>query len=171
MTWVSAVGIFIASGSTVILALKNAETTLVVATAVLTALIVLYLIARKQWVKFAKRDEEEVEASDRPAVDIFASPDRTARSMSTASTQVVTVQGVVLGLVFAFQDGSVESVTIKVGLGSLAFGVSIGLLLVSLCAFAIPGRRTLAISQLLFNITFWSLNYGLVCIASSAIGA
>ncbi|MCX5293627.1 hypothetical protein [Streptomyces sp. NBC_00183] len=169
MNWVSGLGFFVAILAAAFLMSNHVETSLTVSTAILAALIGLYWAARAWWVKIAKQDKQEVESSGGQVVDVFARADRAAQAMSTVATLVVTVQGIVLGLVFAFDKGSAASVTIKVGIGSLAFGVSVGLLLVSLCAFSLPGRRTMVVSALLFNLAIWNLSYGLVCIAATAI--
>ncbi|WP_405735143.1 hypothetical protein OG607_42030 [Streptomyces sp. NBC_01537] len=172
LMWASFLGAVIAGISTAFLIVLHGKGSLIVATAILTGLILLYWVARKWWVKIAMRDAEELEAKGGVVVvDVFASAERAAQSMVTAGTLVVTVQGVVLGLVFAFNNGATSSVTVKVGIGSLAFGVSMGLLLVSLCAFSLPGRRTQVVAALLFNLSIWNLSYGLVCIASEAIGS
>ncbi|WP_441250919.1 hypothetical protein [Kitasatospora sp. McL0602] len=167
----SALGVLVAGVSTAFLIVQDAATSLTTATAILTALIAVYWAMSVWWVKLAMRDTEEIESRGGRVVDVTANADQAAQSMSTAGTLVVTVQGVVLGLLFAFSKGQPILVTAKVGVGSLAFGVCAGLLLVSLCAFSLPGRRTRVVSALLFNLAIWSLSYGLVCIAAAAIAS
>jgi hypothetical protein len=168
MAW-SVAGVLVSGVSTAFLVVERAATSLTAATAILTALITTYWAARVWWVKLAWRDAEEVQAEGGQVEDVLSNASQAAQSMSTAGTLVVTVQGVILGLVFAFSKGTVISTTAKVGIGSLAFGVCTGLLLVSLCAFSLPGRRTRTVSALLFNLAIWSLSYGLLCIAATAI--
>ncbi|WP_329486629.1 hypothetical protein OG618_08165 [Kitasatospora sp. NBC_01246] len=164
-------GIFATGVSTVVLIAEGAAISLVVATAILTTLIAVYRATALWWVKLAERDEGEITASGGTVVSLLAEPDRAAQAMSTSGTLLVTVQGVVLGLVFTFNKGQPILITAKVGIGSLAFGVCAGLLLVSLCTFSLPGRRTRAVSNLLFTLAIWSLSYGLVCIAAAAIAS
>ncbi|MCX4626044.1 hypothetical protein [Streptomyces sp. NBC_01443] len=169
--YASALGVLVAGVSTAFLIVERAATSLTAATAILTALIAMYWAMSVWWVKLATRDMEEIKSRGGRVVDVLADADQAAQSMSTAGALVVTVQGVVLGLVFAFSNGRPILVTAKVGIGSLAVGVCTGLLLVSLCAFSLPGRRTRAVSFLLFNLAIWSLSYGLVCIAAAAIAS
>jgi hypothetical protein len=171
LTWASLCGFGSASIGTAFLAVLGAETSLIVATGILALLILFFFGARVWWVKIAKADTEETVAMGGTVVDVFASPDRAAQVMSTAGTLTVTVQGLVLGLIFTFKGGAITATTVKVGIGALALGVVVGLLLVSLCSFSLPGRRTRVISALLFNLSIWNLSYGLVSIAAAGIAS
>ena len=87
--------------------------------------------------------------------------------MATATSLAITIQGVVLGLVFAF--GKTTSITAKVGAVALATGVITGFLLYALAAVDVSGPRVQVIALFLFNLVLWSLFYGLMCIVAAFV--
>lgn len=87
-------------------------------------------------------------------------------ALQAQAAALVTLQGVVLGLVLALGDQQ-TTVTVKVAGLALVIGVLIGLLLVTMTAMGATGRPRLMLSAMLFQLTVWAGGYGLLCLASS----
>jgi hypothetical protein len=181
--WVCSVTSAIAS---VLLIAFRVEVSLVVATAGLAVTIGAFWLAAFGWEKLADADEADHRstatnsgsrtvppAGTEVPVGLPTSRTLPRRELSPAMTAgtslAITVQGVVLGLVFAFLDKNTASATVKVGVVSLGIGVIAGLLLYSLAAISVPGPRTRALTVLLFNVTLWGLCYGLLCIVAAVV--
>jgi len=157
------------------------ETPLVVATFGLAAVITGFLVAARGWTYLAAKDATgtprapEVQAppggfAQTQSVDpaVARTPgSQMSPAMTAATALAIQVQGVVLGLVFAFTRQ--DSITVKVGAVSLGLGVIVGLLLYSLAAIDVSGPRTQAIAVFLFNLTLWTLAYGLLCIVAAFV--
>jgi len=165
------------AGSALLLA--NVETSLGVVTIVLGGIILLFFLAPQAWVSLSKKDEvDRLKAA--PASDTSANsgssravPTTTlgwlqqAPAMATAITLAITVQGVVLGLVFAFNKDI--TLTARVGAVSLAVGVIVGMLVYVLGAIDVSGPRQQLVAKLLFNLTLWCLFYGLLSIVATFV--
>ncbi|MFC6595704.1 hypothetical protein [Kitasatospora paranensis] len=142
--------------------------TLIVATFALFAIIVLYLASALLWEVLSGVGKVDLV----PAVQVGTpgNPSGLSPAMAQATQLAVTVQGVVLGLVFAFLGGRVATVTIQVGAVSLAAGVVFGLLLYALVVIEVPGASCAAMAGVLFNWSLWAASYGLACIVCSLFG-
>jgi hypothetical protein len=91
--------------------------------------------------------------------------------LRNAANVVITVDGVVLGLVYTFsttREAPIPTV-VKVGALALVLGVVVGLLLYSLVAGKITTRTAVAIATGLFSLIAWSLAYGLLCIVFALV--
>ncbi|GGQ72091.1 hypothetical protein [Kitasatospora griseola] len=140
--------------------------TLIVATFSLAAIIVLYIASALLWEALSGAQEVDL----RPAAAIPQTPERTfplSPAMAQATQLAVTVQGVVLGLVFAFLGSREATATIKVGAVALVVGVILGLLLYALVVIEVPGNSCAAMAGVLFNWCLWSASYGLTCVVCS----
>lgn len=82
-----------------------------------------------------------------------------------AAQLAITTDGIVLGLLSFSNRGQLD-LTTKVGASALALGVLTGVMLYFLVAYTVPAGRQTA-SSLLFNLTFWGLSFGLLCIVFS----
>jgi hypothetical protein len=91
--------------------------------------------------------------------------------LRNAANVVITVDGVVLGLVYAFVAGGKGPVhlVIKVGALSLVAGVVLALLLYSLVAGKITSYTSTAFANMLFSLISWALAYGLLCIVFALV--
>jgi hypothetical protein len=163
-----------------VMAVVGLDTPLVVATFSLAVVIAGFLLAARGWTYLALRDATDspptptVQAPPGGFVDQAANPTvdsgpgtQMSPAMTAATALAIQVQGVVLGLVFAFTRQ--DSTTVKVGAVSLGLGVVVGLLLYSLAAINISGPRTQAVAVFLFNLTLWTLAYGLLCIVAAFV--
>ncbi len=92
-----------------------------------------------------------------------------AAMMAKGTQMVVTVQGVTLGLIFAFAGKGDVGITVKVGAAALVIGVILGLLLNTLVLHSVSTIQCLAMAGILYSATIWSACYGLVCIAASLL--
>ncbi len=87
-----------------------------------------------------------------------------------AANLVIGVDGVVLGLVYAFVgDKTTVPLVVKVGSVSLVLGVAIGLLLYSLVAGKITTTAAQAVATGLFSLIAFALSYGLFCIVFALV--
>ncbi|MGV9812740.1 hypothetical protein ACWDTQ_12525, partial [Streptomyces cellulosae] len=112
------------------------------------------------WDKLADDDAKEVEPTGVNPLEMSV----------TASVQLaVTIQGVVLGLIFAFLDKDAITITVQVGVVALAVGVLSGILLFTYVSHHIFGYRTQAFVIILQDLTLWGLAYGLLCITSTVV--
>jgi hypothetical protein len=92
--------------------------------------------------------------------------------LRNAANVVITVDGVVLGLVYAFVFAGKTSPTplvIKVGSLALVIGVILALLLYSLVAGKITTPAAVAVATGLFSLISWALAYGLLCIVFALV--
>jgi hypothetical protein len=89
-----------------------------------------------------------------------------AAVLREAASLSISTQGIVLGLI-SFSDTQTMSTAAKVGAASLAAGVLTGSILYLLVAYGIPDQKRRVAAGSLFNITFWALGYGLLCVVAS----
>lgn len=144
-----------------VLALSRVQTALVVATLALAGVIIVFWLAAVGWGYLAGRDAMGTTAPTASAPTVPSlSP-----AMTAATSLAIQVQGVVLGLVFAFSHQ--DSVVVKVGVVALAVGIVVGLLLYGLTAFEVTGQRTLSAAVILFDLTLFALAYGLLCLVTA----
>ena len=78
----------------------------------------------------------------------------------------LTMQGVILGIVFGF-NGTKVDLAIRVGAVSLALGVMVSLILMSLLGLPTGDPQRIKFVSVLLNLTYWALGYGLLCIAAT----
>ncbi|WP_149184509.1 hypothetical protein [Streptomyces sp. TRM49041] len=130
---------------------------LIVATLALSAVIFSYLGATVLWRFLAVRGP----AHEHPEVPELSD------AMSKTIQLAVTVQGVVLGLIFAFLRDRAATITVQVGAVSLVVGVILGLLLYTLVSYEVSAPGCLVMAGLLSNFTVWSAGYGLTCLVTS----
>jgi hypothetical protein len=90
-------------------------------------------------------------------------------AMRTEATSLVTLQGVVLGLVFSFLGDRAVSPAVAVASVALVVGVLLGLLLLGLIAFGINERREAWVAAQLFLLSLSAAAYGLLCIAAATV--
>lgn len=182
LVWVSAVA---AAAATALLKLVGAEVSLVAATGMLAVTIGVFWLSAKSWERLDKLDKVDVgsagtsRGSERSPPETDTKPDSSPsdgisrRELSPAITAgtnlAITVQGFVLGLVFAFLDKDTATATVKVGVASLGTGVIVGVLLYSLAAISVSGPRTRSMTLMLFNVTLWALCYGLLCLIAAVV--
>jgi hypothetical protein len=143
----SAVGVLVAA---VTVALAGVQGSLAAALAALAALIVCHLSLSAYWVRGGEGG---------------GPPPNQAEILRGAAQLAITTDGIVLGLL-TFADRKHLDITTKVGASALAVGVLTGVMLFFLVAYAVPVRRQVA-AALLFNLTFWALSFGLLCIVFS----
>jgi hypothetical protein len=178
--WASSIAAAVAA---VLMHAYGVETSLRVATALLAVTIGLFWISTVGWLRLVQADLGGTATSPSgetpPPAGTESKPGgppaqgAARRELSPAMTSgtnlAITVQGFVLGLVFAFLDTQTASATVKVGVASLATGVIVGVLLYSLAAISVPGPRTRALAVILFNVTLWALCYGLLCLVAAVV--
>ena len=83
---------------------------------------------------------------------------------------VITVDGVVLGLIYAFVGDKSHLVpVVKIGAISLVAGVVIALTLYSLVAGNVTKPAAAAIGTGLYSLAAWALAFGLLCIVAALI--
>ncbi|MFJ4524476.1 hypothetical protein ACIP4Y_26615 [Streptomyces sp. NPDC088810] len=181
--WASLVGTFLAGGATAFLAVLGVDVSLVAATGVLSGFISFFYSIQAWWGRMSRQDKAENAAQQAAAQQaaahqpvaqqVAAQPqgvgDKLPGVVTTGAGLAVTVQGVVLGFIFAFFKEGSMTLTVKVAVTSLAFGVAVGLLLVNVASISIPGRRTRKFASLLFTIAMWTFTYGLTCLVSSVM--
>ncbi|MFF0554800.1 hypothetical protein [Streptomyces sp. NPDC004266] len=133
--------------------------TLIIATFTLSPVIFLYLGANLLWGFLAEFGTQNVHGSGGQSSQ--------ASIMAEAAKLTVTVQGVALGLVFAFAKNRDVDLTVQVGAVALVAGVILGLLLYTLVVVDLPTVPCQVVASILYNMTLWSASYGLTCIAFS----
>jgi hypothetical protein len=91
--------------------------------------------------------------------------------LRNAANVVITVDGVVLGLIYTFSTskGAAIPTVVKVGVLALVVGVVVGLLLYALVAGRITTRPAVAVATGLFSLIAWALAYGLLCIVFALV--
>jgi hypothetical protein len=91
--------------------------------------------------------------------------------LRNAANVVITVDGVVLGLIYTFSAGKGTAIptVVKVGVLALVAGVVVGLLLYALVAGRITTRPAVAVATGLFSLIAWALAYGLLCIVFALV--
>jgi len=83
-----------------------------------------------------------------------------------AAQLVITTDGIVLALI-SFADRNSLTVTTKVGASSLGVGVVVSVVLYALAGYSIPKGWQEPAASTLFNVAFWALSFGLICIVGS----
>ncbi|MFI9149506.1 hypothetical protein [Streptomyces sp. NPDC053367] len=154
--------------SATLLGINGGERPLVVATGALAAVMCLFWGGGFLWDKLAASDKA---ATPAPAPTLALVDNRSPLKDSvTASVQLaVTIQGVVLGLIFAFVGNKDVTNTVKVAVIALGVGVISGILLFTFVSHQIFGVRTQAFVVIFQYITLWGLSYGLLCIISAVV--
>jgi hypothetical protein len=104
--------------------------------------------------------------SPKPSVPDF---DVVGPALRSEATGLVTLQGVVLGLVFSFLGGHAVTATVQVAAVALVVGVLLGLLLLSLIAFGIDNPRQGRIAAQVFILSLNAAAYGLLCIGAATV--
>lgn len=91
--------------------------------------------------------------------------------LRNAANVVITVDGVVLGLVYTFLGTQNRPIplTVKVGALALVAGVVLALLLYALVGGKITSPAAVSIATGLFSLTSWALAYGLLCIVFALV--
>lgn len=91
--------------------------------------------------------------------------------LRNAANVVITVDGVVLGLVYTFLGATHKPIplAVKVGAVALVAGVVLALLLYALVAGKITTPTAVSISTGMFSLTSWALAYGLLCIVFTLV--
>lgn len=82
---------------------------------------------------------------------------------------VITVDGVVLGLIYAFVGDKVPATVVKIGSVALMAGVVFALTLYSLAAGNITTRAAVGFATALYSLAAWALAFGLECIVFALI--
>jgi hypothetical protein len=91
--------------------------------------------------------------------------------LRNAANVVITVDGVVLGLVYTFLGDNKKPIplVVKVGAVALVSGVVLALLLYALVAGKITTPIAASIATGLFSLISWALAYGLLCIVFALV--
>jgi hypothetical protein len=91
--------------------------------------------------------------------------------LRSAANVVITVDGVVLGLVYAFLGATNKPIplVVKVGAVALVAGVVLALLLYALVAGKITTPIAVSVATGLFSLISWALAYGLLCIVFALV--
>jgi hypothetical protein len=148
---------------------RGPPNSLVWATFALSGVILIHLATHLYWGWKPKKQAEYLRSSGAQSkselnevqADDKAGRIENARTLRDAARLSVSTQGVVLGLLALSREGL--SMTLRVGAFALAAGVLAGVLLYTLVGYeADPDKRWL--SNLLYNLTFFALAYGLFCI-------
>jgi hypothetical protein len=155
-TGVSALGAALILG-----ALTSVETNLVVATAVLGVVVLATTGLDYAWVAPYLRDPPDAVIARQHSAAPGAADG--AEVLRDAAKLSISTQGVVLGL-FSLSSRDELTVTATVGATALGVGVLVATTLYFLVASGIPDRNRAIAAAYLFNLTFWALGYGLLCI-------
>jgi hypothetical protein len=91
--------------------------------------------------------------------------------LRNAANVVITVDGVVLGLVYTFRGTTNKPIplVVKVGAVALVAGVVLALLLYALVAGKITTPTAVSVATGMFSLTSWALAYGLLCIVFTLV--
>jgi hypothetical protein len=143
-------------GGAIYLQVSDIESALAAATWGLVVVIVLWVGLALFWGMINPRAQEEPDLSD---------------LLRNAANVVITVDGVVLGLVYAFVGASKKPIplVVKVGALSLVAGVVLALILYSLVAGKITTSMSQSLATGLFSLISWALAYGLLCIVFALV--
>ncbi|MET9899784.1 hypothetical protein [Streptomyces sp. NPDC006446] len=156
--------------ASVFIGLNGTETPLVVSTAALALVIFLFWGGAYLWDKLAAADERAAQPQNQgapqPQVPAGEQPSL-GQAVNSGVQLAITIQGVVLGLIFSFVSAGEITATVKVAVISLIVGVIAGLLVIAISSIEIPGPRTHTFVILLVYISLWGLAYGLLCIGST----
>jgi hypothetical protein len=100
-------------------------------------------------------------------------PDIGARLRSGAQV-LITVDGVVLGLVYKYAPGQGQTPAVfptvaQVGAGALLVSIATALLAYTLFSGKIEKRWAYVVSTGVFNVSAYTLMYGLICFVSALI--
>ena len=91
--------------------------------------------------------------------------------LRNAANVVITVDGVVLGLVYTFRGATKSPIplVVKVGAVALVTGVVLALILYALVAGKITTKTAQNLATGLFSLISWALAYGLLCIVFALV--
>ena len=166
------------------LSVAGAQKALVITTAILAALICVHLLLDRGWMRLPamvsdpsppeQATEGGGDTKGGAAAGEGGAPATAARrewgtAFKDGANLVITVEGVVLGLVFAFIGNHGTTGLVNVGAASLAAGVVLGILLYSLASGGVPSGWGSAIASLMLNLSLYALAYGLICIVAALI--
>lgn len=156
----SRIAAFLGAGAAALsLGLTGAQLALIVSTWALAGLVGVHLLLDRGWIRLLGGTESESQTT----------PTDWGAAFKDGANLVITVEGVVLGLVFAFVAKGAGITLVNVGAASLAVGVLLGILLYSLAAGGIPTNWGAAIASLMLNLSLYALAYGLICIVGGLI--
>lgn len=147
------VGFLGAGIAALVLGLTDAQPALTVSTSILAGLIIFHLLLDLGWIGLF--DNTALAAQPATTDETQTAPEAKrdwGAAFKDGANLVITVEGVVLGLVFAFTPKGASSTLVDVGAASLATGVLFGILLYSLAAGGIPGDWGAAIASLMLNV-------------------
>jgi hypothetical protein len=82
---------------------------------------------------------------------------------------VMTVDGVVLGLVYGLAGGGAIADVVKVGAVSLAVGVVLALTLFSLATDSFRTMAAWVTGNLLYSLAAWAMAFGLLCVVAALV--
>jgi hypothetical protein len=92
-----------------------------------------------------------------------------AATFTSLATSLVTLNGVVLALVFSFLGEGEASLTVKLGAGSLALGILFGLTMMLAVSFGASTNERVAIAFNLLLVSAYAAAYGILCIAAAVV--
>lgn len=167
------VGFLGAGAASLFLGLTGAQVALTASTSILAGLVIFHLLLDWGWIGLVGNTTSEAQstAAGGSTTTTTTEPKRDwGTAFKDGANLVITVEGVVLGLVFAFAPKVTSSShLVDVGAASLVTGVLLGILLYSLAAGGIPNDWGAAIASLMLNVSLYALAYGLICIVGALI--
>lgn len=92
-----------------------------------------------------------------------------AANFTSLATSLVTLNGVVLALVFSFLGEGEASLVVKLGAAALALGILLGLTLMLAVSFGVSTRERVDIAFNLLLSTVYGCAYGILCIAAAVV--
>ncbi|WP_405361974.1 hypothetical protein OG535_29290 [Kitasatospora sp. NBC_00085] len=90
-------------------------------------------------------------------------------TMAAGARFLITVEGVLIGLIFTSLKTVTPSIVLKVGLSSLSLGMVLGVMLFIVSSDGINGPRSEITAKLLFNSALLALTYGLICVTADTL--
>ena len=158
--------------ASLVMGLTGVLLALTVSTSILAGLIGVHLLLDRGWIQLVGNTASATQPATGDNTETTPEADRDwGAAFKDGANLVITVEGVVLGLVFAFITKGPSSAVVDVGAGSLAAGVVLGILLYSLAAGGVPNDWGAAIASLMLNVSLYALAYGLICIVAALIAA
>jgi hypothetical protein len=140
----------------VLLAFAHTDPALTAALTLLTGLMVLQFCAEELFIRLIRHERTDLATTE-------------ATGFKEQAGLAVTTPGVILGLLTVFDTGPI-SLAVKAAAVALALSIPFGFVLFSFLAAAVPEHaEPRALIGYLFNLVFWLLEFGLVCIAMSVV--
>ncbi len=109
------------------------------------------------------------------SIHLAGKTDKAPRSEGTPETVaggarfIVTVVGVLIGLIFASLRTEEPSFSMKVGLVSLGVSMVVGIILFIITSAGLVGSRAELVAGFILNTSLLSLTYGLCCVVSDML--